>query len=193
MQEDDFSGNSEKLLKFYKSRNVALRNEIVLDNQRLVWHIVQRYTSAAATREDMFQAGILGLITAIERFDPGRGTQLSTYAVPYIQNEIRGLIDNPDYIDDHEGLEPVDIHEDNLFRTKLDELYQIVLTDSERTVIDIVLRTSDEPAWSINDISKRLKISNKEVRELYASGIEKLNRPWVRWYVRRLEEEFLGG
>lgn len=193
MEDKSFENNDKKLALFYQTRDVALRNEISMDNAELVWYVVQRYTSAVATREDMFQAGMLGLLVAIERFDPQRGTQLSTYAVPYIQNEIRRLIDNPDYIDDHVGLEPVDTYQENPFRSKLEELYDSVLTHPERTVLDVVLRTNDEPAWSINDISKQLHIPSREIRDLYATGIKKLNQPWVRWYIQKLEEEFIGG
>lgn len=190
MDTEPFRNNSQKLVVFFETRDPTLRNEILLDNQELVWFIVKRYTSALFTREDMFQAGMLGLMTAVDRFDPGRGTKLSTYAVPYIQNEIRGLIYNPEYIDDHVGLEPVDTYRENPLQLKLDELYGAILTPGERTVLDVVLRTGDEPAWSINDIAKKLELSGKEVRDLYASGVKKLNQPWVRWYIRKVEEAY---
>lgn len=193
MEDKPFENNSEKLILFFRTRDNTLRNEILMDNQRLVWSVVQRYTSAVATKEDMFQAGMVGLLIAIDRFEPERGTQLSTYAVPYIQNEIRNLIDNPDYIDDHLGLEPEDTHQENPFRDKLELLYDSILTSDERTVLDIILRTNNEPAWSINDISKQLHIPSKDIRNLYASGVDKLNQPWVRWYIQKLKEEFIGG
>lgn len=188
MEERAFDCNQEKLTRYFHNPSSKLRNEIVLDNQELVWYIVKRYTSGIATRDDMFQAGIVGLITAIERFDPERGAQLSTYAVPYIQNEIRKLIDNPDYIEDHAGLEPADHYEDNPRRSRLGKLYESILSPDERDVLDIVLRTNDEPAWSINDIAKQTGIPAKRIRELYASGVERLNQPWVRWYIKKIDE-----
>lgn len=183
-----FDDNAEKLKAYHYSRDKALRNELVMDNQELVWFIVKRYTSGIATREDMFQAGILGLITAIERFDPSKGVQLSTYAVPHIQNEIRRLIDNPDYIEDHAGLEAVEVNTDNPFRDKLDNLYAAILTYDERRILNIVLRTNDEPAWSINDISKETGMPSAMVKKLYADGVKKLNEPWVRWYIELLRK-----
>ena len=193
MDDKPFENNVELLEMFFTTRDKELRDRILLNNQELVWYVVKRYTSAVATREDMFQAGIVGLLIAIERFDPRRGTQLSTYAVPYIQNEIRGLIDNPDYIDDHVGLEPVDIYQENPFRNKLNDIYQAILTPEEREVLDIVLRTNDEPAWSINDIAKQVHMSGKRVRELYTSGVNKLNQPWVQWYIKLIEQNYTGG
>lgn len=193
MDDKPFGNNVELLEMFFTTRDKELRDRILLNNQELVWYVVKRYTSAVATREDMFQAGIVGLLIAIERFDPRRGTQLSTYAVPYIQNEIRGLIDNPDYIDDHVGLEPVDTYQENPFRNKLNDIYQAILTSEEREILDIVLRTNDEPAWSINDIAKQVHMSSKRVRELYTSGVNKLNQPWVRWYIKLIEQSYTGG
>ena len=193
MDDKPFENNVELLEMFFTTRDKELRDRILLNNQELVWYVVKRYTSAVATREDMFQAGIVGLLIAIERFDPRRGTQLSTYAVPYIQNEIRGLIDNPDYIDDHVGLEPVDIYQENPFRNKLNDIYQAILTPEEREILDIVLRTNDEPAWSINDIAKQVHMSGKRVRELYTSGVNKLNQPWVQWYIKLIEQNYTGG
>lgn len=180
--------NVQKILVYKQTGNVKVRNEIVMDNIALVWCCVGRYTSGIATKDDMFQAGVMGLINAIERFDPSLGYQLSTFAFPYIQNEIRLLIDNPDYIEDHEGLDILDEHEDNPMRQKLELLYKQLLTDDERMILDIILRTNDEPAWSINDISKKTHISSKDIRLLYASGVEKMNQPWVRWYIKMLKQ-----
>ena len=180
--------NLERLAEYAVTRDVRLRNAIVEANQELVWYIVKRYTSAVATPEDMFQAGVLGLIIAIDRFDPSRGTQLSTYAVPYIQNEVRSLIDNPYYIADREGYEPADEYHENKFREYLDLIYAAVLTTEERDVIDVILRTDDEPAWSVNEIAKELKVTSRDVREHYASSIAKLNRPCVQWFLKQYHE-----
>lgn len=180
--------NIQKLTEYKKTHSIRLRNEVVMANEELVWYCVNRYTSGIASREDMFQAGIVGLINAIERFDPSLGYQLSTFALPYIQNEIRLLIDNPDYIEDHEGMEAVDEYVENPFREKLEKLYSIILTENERLILDIILRTNDEPAWSVNDISKGTGISSRNIRLLYASGVEKMNQPWVRWYIEMLKK-----
>lgn len=188
MEQDIITTNSEKLELYYRTGDIRLRNEIVLANADLVWYIVKGYSSGIATREDMFQAGVVGLITAIDRFQPSKGVRLSTYAVPYIRNEIRRLIDNPDYIEDHVGLEATDTSEENVLQKKLAELYDAVLEPKERTILDIILRTNDEPAWSVNDIAKETGLTGKQVRELYASGVVKMSQPWVSWYIKLLRE-----
>lgn len=64
------------------------REELVRRNLRLVRSIVNRFRRAPVEDEDLFQLGCLGLVKAVDRFDPERGVTLSTYAVPYITGEI---------------------------------------------------------------------------------------------------------
>lgn len=193
MSTSSHADNIRLLSEYSSTRDPKIRDRIVIQNQELIWFIVQRYTSGAATKEDMFQAGVIGLINAINRYNPAYGTRLSTYAVPYIENEIRELIDNPEYIDDFEGLIPVDEYESNPYQEALEKLYHTIFTDDERTVMDVILRTNDEPAWSVNEIAKELGLTGTQVRELYDSGVHKFNEPWVRWYISNLKQNIQGG
>jgi len=67
----------------------AARERIVSANLNLVRHVVRRYRSMGADGEELFQVGCLGLLKAVDRFDPARGTRFSTYAVPLILGEIQ--------------------------------------------------------------------------------------------------------
>lgn len=62
-------------------------------HQKLIWHVLRRwfgdYAASSSEAEDLFQVGAMGLVKAIQRFDPDRGTQFATYAVPLILGEIR--------------------------------------------------------------------------------------------------------
>lgn len=180
--------NLTLLIRYYNTKDRAIRNRIVEENQELVWFVIKRYSSQTATPDDLFQAGVLGLIRAIDNFKPELGTKLSTYAIPHIQNEVRALIDNPEYIDDCAGLTPIDEYCENKLQECLEKLYANILTDGERTVMDIILRTNDEPAWSVHDIAKLLNMSDKQIRDLYAAGVRKMNEPWVRWYIEKIKE-----
>lgn len=75
---------------FYRARkgDRASRDEIFRQNIGLVKACVARYRGLAEP-EDLFQQGSLGLLKAIERFDPLYGVEFSTYAVPVILGEIR--------------------------------------------------------------------------------------------------------
>lgn len=66
----------------------AARSEVVEANLRLVVSIARRF-QGTADPDDLFQAGCIGLLRAVERFDPGCGTAFSTFAVPLILGEIR--------------------------------------------------------------------------------------------------------
>ena len=64
------------------------RAQLVEENLRLVWSVVARFRSRG-DEEDLFQVGSLGLLRAVDRFDPSFGVRFSTYAVPLIIGEIR--------------------------------------------------------------------------------------------------------
>jgi RNA polymerase sporulation-specific sigma factor len=73
----------------YRAGDLSARDEIVAENLRLVWSVVLRFEGRGIESEDLFQIGSVGLLRAIERFDPSFGVRFSTYAVPLIIGEIR--------------------------------------------------------------------------------------------------------
>ncbi|NCJ05322.1 sigma-70 family RNA polymerase sigma factor [Synechococcales cyanobacterium C] len=79
-----------ELLVAYRQRpSVHLRNRLVKLNMGLVRKVAHRLAHQCAEPfEDLEQCGYLGLITAIERFDPAQGYAFSSFAVPYIRGEI---------------------------------------------------------------------------------------------------------
>ncbi len=58
----------------------------------LVWSLVRRLASSGVEKEDLFQAGCLGLLKASRNYDPSLGTAFSTYAVPVILGEMKRLL-----------------------------------------------------------------------------------------------------
>lgn len=72
--------------------NVA-RNLMVLANLRLVVYIARGYTGKGLDLEDLIEEGNLGLLRAVEGFDPNRNTRFSTYGNYWIRQSIkRGLV-----------------------------------------------------------------------------------------------------
>lgn len=67
------------------------RDELIEQNLGLVHACVKRFIGKGIEYEDLYSAGCLGLVKAIDRFDDSRGYKLSTYAVPVILGEIKLL------------------------------------------------------------------------------------------------------
>ncbi|AMO25912.1 RNA polymerase sigma-70 factor sigma-B/F/G subfamily [Bacillus phage Deep Blue] len=65
---------------------------LVEHNARLVNYVVRRVKNPYHEHEDLFQLGMIGLITAIDKFDLTKGVQFSTYAVRWIEAEIGNYV-----------------------------------------------------------------------------------------------------
>ncbi len=79
----------ELLMAYQQNPSVGLRNKLVRLNAGLVRKIAHRVShQCAEPYEDLEQIGYLGLIRAIERFNPAQGCAFSSFAVPYIRGEM---------------------------------------------------------------------------------------------------------
>lgn len=67
------------------------RNKMIEDNIGLVHSIAKRFKGRGEDYDDLYQAGCVGLIKAVDNFDESKGFLFSTYAVPVIMGEIRRL------------------------------------------------------------------------------------------------------
>ncbi len=65
---------------------------MVEENSGLIWSVARRFFGRGAEPDDLYQLGCVGFIKAVHGFDPGYGTQFSTYAVPKIAGEIRRFL-----------------------------------------------------------------------------------------------------
>ena len=66
--------------------------QVLLENNGLIWSVVRRYYGRGVEPDDLYQLGCLGFLKAVRGFDPAFGTQFSTYAVPKIAGEIRRFL-----------------------------------------------------------------------------------------------------
>lgn len=74
----------------------AARQAMMEANIRLVMSVARRYTCKSLTFEDLVQEGILGLLEAVNKFDPARGNRFSTYATYWIRQAIVRAIEKQD-------------------------------------------------------------------------------------------------
>ncbi|MCG9891744.1 MAG: RNA polymerase sigma factor SigF [Thermosynechococcaceae cyanobacterium MS004] len=88
-QTSSHSQTMELLMAYRQNPSVQLRNRLVKLNLGLVRKVAHRLAhQCSEPYEDLEQCGYMGLITAIERFDPSQGFAFSSFAVPYIRGEI---------------------------------------------------------------------------------------------------------
>src|SRR4051812_34223698 len=76
---------------FRSTRNSAARDALILRYSSLVRAIARRYVGRGFAFDDVCQSGYLGLIQAVDRFDPGRGVPLERYAARMVEGEIMHL------------------------------------------------------------------------------------------------------
>ena len=83
----------QELLKIIKTGSPAekkqARDKMINGNLRLVLSVIQRFGNRGENPDDLFQVGVIGLIKAIDNFDPDLDVRFSTYGVPMIIGEIR--------------------------------------------------------------------------------------------------------
>jgi RNA polymerase sigma factor (sigma-70 family) len=69
--------------------DTAARDQLVTALQPFVRWVARGYENTNVDLDDLVQEGMIGLLRAIERFDPGAGSRLTTFAKPWVEGEIR--------------------------------------------------------------------------------------------------------
>ena len=68
------------------------RDKMIEGNLRLVLSVIQRFVNRGENLDDLFQVGVIGLMKAIDNFDPTLDVKFSTYGVPMIIGEVRRFL-----------------------------------------------------------------------------------------------------
>jgi RNA polymerase sigma-B factor len=79
----------ELFARYSRTRDSQLREQLIMAHMNLVRYLARKFANRGEPLEDLIQVGTIGLINAIDRFDPGRGIRFATYATPTIVGEIR--------------------------------------------------------------------------------------------------------
>lgn len=82
----------EELIRRAQSGDREAGEQLVTDNNGLIWSIARRFFGRGVEPDDLYQLGCVGFLKAITGFDLNYGTQFSTYAVPKIAGEIRRFL-----------------------------------------------------------------------------------------------------
>jgi RNA polymerase sigma-B factor len=79
----------ELLERYHRHGDFAARAEFIERTMPIVHHVARRYASRGQSYDDLVQAGSIGLLKAVDRFDLDQGVRFATFAIPNITGEIR--------------------------------------------------------------------------------------------------------
>ena len=84
--------SAAQLLQAAREGDSRACEQVLEENNGLIWSVVRRYYGRGVEPDDLYQLGCMGFLKAVQGFDPQYGTQFSTYAVPKIAGEIRRFL-----------------------------------------------------------------------------------------------------
>lgn len=131
-----------ELLKRAKAGDEAAREELIQGNLRLVLSVVQKFTNRGENMDDLFQVGCIGLIKAIDNFNPDLMVKFSTYGVPMIIGEIRR------YLRDNNAI--------RVSRSMRDTAYRAMQVKEA-----LIAENNREP--TVEEIAKRMDVPKEDV------------------------------
>lgn len=82
----------QEIIEKAQQGDKAARDGLVQENMGLVYMVAKRFADRGVEMEELVQLGAIGLIKAVDKFDPKMGYSFSTYAVPLIMGEIRRFL-----------------------------------------------------------------------------------------------------
>lgn len=81
---------TRELFRLYKEKgDEAARDQLIVSHLNLVRFLASKFKNRGEPLDDLIQVGTIGLIKAIDRFDPERGLEFTTYATPTIMGELK--------------------------------------------------------------------------------------------------------
>jgi len=75
--------------RYRRSKDTSVRNHIISQHLYLVQTVARKFAGLGESHDDLLQEGAMGLINAVELYDPSRGVQFSTYATHLVEGQIR--------------------------------------------------------------------------------------------------------
>ena len=138
------SAQMDELLSKAKDGDDDARQALIEGNLRLVLSVIQRFEKRGECPDDLFQVGCIGLMKAINNFDPDKQVRFSTYGVPMIAGEVRR------YLRDNSAI--------RVSRSIRDVAYRVLQCKENQTAV-----LGREP--SIEEIAKVLDLPVEDVSQ----------------------------
>ena len=118
------------------------RDEMINGNLRLVLSVIQRFVGRGENPDDLFQVGVIGLIKAIDNFDPKLDVRFSTYGVPMIIGEIRR------YLRDNNAVRVSRSMRDTAYRA-MQIKEQLTARNNREPTVEEIARLMDTPKENV--------------------------------------------
>jgi RNA polymerase sporulation-specific sigma factor len=182
------------LLSKLEKQDFGVKTVLIERNLRLVVYIARKFENTGVGVEDLVSIGTIGLIKAINTFNPSKNIKLATYASRCIENEILMYLRRNNKVKTEISIdEPLNIDWDG---------NELLLSDILGTDNDIIHRSIEDEVDRelLNTAMKKLSIREKRIMELrfgLANGIEKTQKEVAdmlgisQSYISRLEKRII--
>lgn len=155
--------------------NLKIEN-LIKENIGLVYTIVSRFSVSQFDKDDLVQAGLMGLEYAIHHFQEDKGYKLSTYAVPFILGNIKKELKK--------------IKFDNIFlKSKILDDYSLISTikkeeNAEEIIIQLAILEEDEQ--KIYHLKYQKKYTEKAIAKIFG-----VNQSTISRKLKKIKEKML--
>ncbi len=192
------AGDERMYLEKLKMGDQEAKDILIERNMRLVAHMIKKYMFIDKDMDDLLSIGTIGLIKAVNTFNPDKGSRLATYAAKCIDNEILMMLRAEKKLNkevslyqkigiDKEGnevnlLDVIEIDEGEVseaieLEEDIKELYEAFskyLKEKEKTVIKLRYGLFGEEERTQREIAELLGISRSYVSRIEKGALEKL-------------------
>src|SRR5215470_6449544 len=79
----------DKFVEYRRTGDRKLRNELIEAHKSLASHLARRFANRGEPFDDLLQVAYLGMLKAVERFDPDRNLEFSTFATATVEGELK--------------------------------------------------------------------------------------------------------
>ncbi|MBE3591159.1 MAG: RNA polymerase sporulation sigma factor SigE [Firmicutes bacterium] len=184
----------EYLLARLAQGDAAVKSVLIERNLRLVVYIARRFDNTRIAIEDLVSIGTIGLIKAVNSFDPGKRIKLATYASKCIENEILMYLRRTNRTKTEVSFDqPLNVDWDG---------NELLLADIHGTEPDLVYRNVEEEAdrMLLREALKKLSRRERNIVELrfgLKDGVERTQKQVAdhlgisQSYISRLEKRII--
>ncbi len=195
----DKKEENELFRRLQSDKDMNAREKLIEHNLRLAAHIVKKYYSGNPQQEDLLSIGTIGLIKAVDSFNPENGARFATYGAKCIQNEILMYFRSQKKLAQEVSInETIDIDKEGnpltyidiikcddtiaddidtkIKITKASEYIMQGLSEREREIIILRYGLGNRAPITQREAAERLGISRSYVSRIEKNALEKIRR-----------------